>query len=99
MVNATVDNEAISTSLSPGQSVTVPSGEIWDVTITVGFYADGFQDNVYIEINGTPVLHSFFEKQSTSATFVLDSGDTVACQNDTGSGTASGAHIGGYRVN
>ncbi len=61
MVNATVDNEPISITLKKDESTTVPSGEVWKVTISVtGLHvtADG-ADYVYrstVLLNGTGIL-------------------------------------------
>jgi len=91
MVNATVDNEAISITLAGGESTTVPSGEVWKVTISVG---TNFVQT--LRINGKD--NSYGDSASGNAVIegiVLTGGDTLMSD-----GNSDGAtHIGGFVVN
>jgi hypothetical protein len=90
MAQATIDNQKISEKITNGGSVTVPTGEVWEVTIM----AQSNDDNKHLEINGTIVArvgtnHDPFFKGK----FVLTGGDTVSPFDST-----VYVHIGGYVV-
>jgi len=107
MVNATVDNEAVSISLSVGESTTVPSGEVWRVTITIGEHGTYQEETTYLEINNDPVMSlkiddsSSYAQSSPSIQTVVTGGDTISLHTNTEdtSGYDNGAHIGGFVVN
>lgn len=85
MVNATVDNEAISIQLI-GESATVPSGEIWKINMIS-------DNNANVGINGTDVFGNNHGDIGDSE-FVLVGGDTIECKSDN-----YGIHISGFVVN
>lgn len=90
MVQATVDNQPVSIVVGDSESTTVPSGEIWKVTIKL------FGGSYRASINGTDILNADGNNQSVPIETVLVGGDTVKCKN-TSSG--EGLHIGGFVVN
>jgi hypothetical protein len=82
MVNIQIENSPLSIQLSNTESVTVPTGEVWKVTVT-GRSASVASDNsgyAYIEryckINGTIVASS--ESKSDSWEDEYDRGDATA---------------------
>lgn len=104
MVNATVDNTAVSEQLTPGQSVTVPSGETWDVTIVATVYNDGFVTYTEVQKNGTNIITVSQDPSEggpmdtvVTADVVLEDGDTISYTGN-GNGTRSGCNISGYVV-
>ena len=78
MTNTTIENQAISIQLNSSESVTVPTGEVWKVTVTgrsasvakdyYGYY--GYIGR-YCKINGTIVASS--ESKSDSFRSEIDS--------------------------
>ena len=65
MTNTTIENQAISIQLNSSESVTVPTGEVWKVTITgrsASLARDDSDGGVYIKrfckINGSIVASS-----------------------------------------
>ena len=64
MTNTTIENQALSIQLSDTESVTVPTGEVWKVTVTgrSASVATEVNNDAYIEryckINGTTVASS-----------------------------------------
>ena len=65
MVNIQIENSPLSIQLSDAESVTVPTGEVWKVTVagrSASVARDGGDGNVYIrrycKINGTIVASS-----------------------------------------
>jgi hypothetical protein len=101
MVNATVDNEAVSISLGKNESTTVPSGEVWKITITAGL-ADSFETSGAITINGSAImfLDNFDGDDQVSyaeTDTVVTGGDTIST--DTFDVPGIEAHIGGFVVN
>lgn len=91
MVNATVDNKAISITLADAETITVPTGETWKVTITVVSSERLMINNERIvqsaDASGEPNVESFDA--------VLVAGDTVS---DEGAYASGGVHIGGFVV-
>jgi len=78
MVNIQIENSPLSIQLSDTESVTVPTGEVWKVTVT-GRSASVARDNVeyayierYCKINGTIVA------SSESKSDAWNNGDTAA---------------------
>lgn len=87
MTNVTIDNEPISITLAPSESTTVPTGEVWDVTIICGRSSgDG------ITINGTQVMAVDDYHDEETQTVLVD-GDTVATHSN-----SSYCHISGFVV-
>ena len=64
MTNTTIENQALSIQLDSSESVTVPTGEVWKVTVTgrsASVARDAYHDaNIerYCKINGTIVASS-----------------------------------------
>ena len=64
MTNTTIENQALSIQLSDNESVTVPTEEVWKVTVTgrSASVATEVNNDAYIEryckINGTTVASS-----------------------------------------
>ena len=80
MVNIQIENSPLSIQLSDAESVTVPTGEVWKVTVTgrsASVATDG-QTHVYIEryckINGTIVASS----ESKTDAYGYQSGNATA---------------------
>lgn len=100
MVDVTINNAAKSEQLEDGQTITVPTGEIWKVTINSAGIGD--QDGQYVvTINGTPVQGQEInadvdQAQSTSGEYVVRDGDTIGFSSTI---TESGCHISGFVVN
>lgn len=101
MVQTNVENEPISIQLSDGESTTVPSGETWKVTISLGLEYDQYTDGVELHINGTTVSAYYNDSDGAggptpTVEAVLSGGDTLKV---TGGGFGCGAHISGFVVN
>ena len=70
MTNTTLENQALSIQLTSYESVTVPTGEVWKVTINgraaVAASSDDSNQNVrrYCRINGVRVASSESESQA-----------------------------------
>lgn len=96
MVNATIDNEAVSIQLSSGQSTTVPSGEVWKVQITLAL-ADGsgnINDGA-VTVNGVEFIGAKTGgdvQGQVAPNSVLTEGDTISL------GGGHGASITGFVV-
>ena len=97
MVQATVDNDVVSISLGTEETVTVPDGETWRVTLS--FTPNDRNNNeAFVRINGRNVgfSHAVDEQSPGNATIVIEtvltSGDSVSSDRD-----AQG-HIGGFVV-
>lgn len=105
MTSVTVDNQVVSIQLNNGESTTVPSGEKWEVTITVAIRDGSSNARVYswCEINGTRVLSvelntndgEYAGVSSCVAETTLVGGDTISASGDSSNG---GVSIGGYEV-
>ena len=76
------DGDPVSVTLQSGESVTVPAGETWVVTITTGYRA---------KINGAYMLSKSDNNPSTST--VLTGGDNVSDDGNNGR-----IHVGGWSV-
>jgi len=102
MVNATVENPPVSEALSNGDSVTVPTGEVWRVTCSL--FSDNHQNasnSSQLSVNGTLFLGIAGDLRqgpinSPTTDAVFESGDTISFNSDTGNG---GALISGFVVN
>jgi len=110
MVNATVDNSPVSISLNEAESTTVPSGEVWRVTISLGIDDGGSTYNdeylAKVEINGTPAIShqtvggsTYGGGATSSIETVLTGGDSISCEIVTDEANSAGCHIGGFVVN
>ena len=70
MTNTTIENQALSIQLNGSESVTVPTGEVWKVTINgrAAVVASDLYDNQsvrrYCSINGVRVASSESESQA-----------------------------------
>ena len=92
MTKATVDNDPVTVVLAPDESVTVPEGEVWDVTVVVGN-----SDLTRLNVDGA-VSQGFVEGDTNSQIFdaVFDGGTTI----EEGVGQDnSGVLVTGYVVN
>ena len=82
MVNIQIENSPLSIQLSDTESVTVPTGEVWKVTVTgrsASLAGDGGGDGIikrYCKINGTIVASS--ESKTDSWTNDLEIGNATA---------------------
>ena len=87
MTNTTIENQALSIQLDSSESVTVPTGEVWKVTINgrAAVASSGNNNNQYIRrycrINGVVAASS--ESQSRSWT------DNVGYENDSDSASTT----------
>lgn len=91
-VSGTVDNNAVSESVAPSGSVTVPAGETWRVTVFVGGSGNEAESPI-VSLNSTQLM----ETQNTAtggnkSTIVLTGGDTISMNAN------GGCHIGGFKV-
>lgn len=102
MVNVTIDNKPVSIQLGHGESMTVPSGEVWDVTISLSIQDSdaGSYDDVVFLIDGVAVYTgttgSNTQNNPQPAKMLLNGGQEI--QINTGGGSNKGAHISGYVV-
>lgn len=88
MVTASVDNSPISIVLGSNESTTVPTGEVWKITVT---FAGGSGDGILI--NTDEVLAYRDASTHPNPEIVLTAGDTIET-----TGNSSGAHLGGYVI-
>ena len=89
----TIDNTPISTQLASGESVTVPTGETWDVSIIVGTVN---QTRTNLNLNGN-IVAEVYDNGDLPQMVVLD---LVLTENDTldVDGSGGGAQIGGFKL-
>jgi hypothetical protein len=107
---STVDNKPISEQVSDGNSITVPSDEVWRVSIVgqAAATADGASATKECLINGNVAASSVSasydpsgstdgepDNDSASTTFPLSA---VLDGGDTVSASGTNLHIGGYEV-
>lgn len=95
-VDTDVDNTAISEQLTVGDSVTVPSGETWEVFVSNGSQAF----NTHVTVNGNRVnrVQDKNDPMTHGLQLSVSDGDTISLTetgNDTGEGAA---HIGGFKI-
>jgi hypothetical protein len=104
MVNATVDNSPVSISLINGETTTVPTGETWKVTMTMGS-SQGISSkaSLHIKLNSDIIMTEIRDDggggyNMSAQTFetVVTAGDTIKMSGDS---TDDGMHIGGFVVN
>jgi len=89
MVQANIDNTTVSVTLASDESVSVPAGETWRITVSPHFPEDGS-----LSVNGTTVAQSGHGPIET----VVTDGDTIATNSGGAAGTNPAAHIGGWVV-
>ena len=114
MTNTTIENQALSIQLNSSESVTVPTGEVWKVTINgrAAVAASSYNDNEnvrrYCKINGVRVASSEsesrasegFEKSNTSASASTTFPiNAVLVEGDVIESDNTGLQIGGFVVN
>ena len=112
MVNIQIENSPLSIQLSDTESVTVPTGEVWKVTVTgrnASTAVDAGFDYVerYCKINGTIVASS--ESMADSWTDIAGNGtanasstfpfDTVLVGGDRIKSEGGGLNVSGFVVN
>ena len=113
MVNIQIENSPLSIQLSDAESVTVPTGEVWKVTVTgrsASVAKDGGGEMTierYCKINGTIVASS--ESKSDAATGVIGNAtagasstlpfDTVLVGGDRIKSEGGGLNVSGFVVN
>lgn len=105
MVNATVGNTPVTEALDDGDSVTVPSGEVWVVTCSVfGTNLTRRGNFAKLEVDGTAFVGQTGENSSgggtTSASTraVFESGQSISFTATGDSPGQCGAYISGFVV-
>jgi hypothetical protein len=110
MTNTTIENQALSIQLNSSESVTVPTGEVWKVTINgraaVAASTDNDDQSVrrYCRINGVVAASSESDSESdndnssasASTTFPIN---VVLVEGDVIAADNTGLQIGGFVVN
>ena len=115
MTNTTIENQALSIQLSDNESVTVPTGEVWKVTINgrAAVAAEGGNSNQsvrrYCRINGVFVASSESESGAyTDGNYTHNDSasasttfpiNVVLVEGDVIQGHYTGLQIGGFVVN
>ena len=113
MTNTTIENEAISIQLSDNESVTVPTGEVWKVTINgrAAVAASVWRDNQsvrrYCKINGVVAASSESQARGWANTIHNASASAsttfpikaVLVEGDVIAADNTGLQIGGFVVN
>ena len=115
MTNTTIENQALSIQLNYFESVTVPTGEVWKVTINgraaVAAASNRANQSVrrYCKINGVGVASSESEARATRDATYKDNASTsasttfpinvVLVEGDVIESDNTGLQIGGFVVN
>ena len=115
MTNTTIENQALSIQLSDTESVTVPTGEVWKVTINgraaVAASSINFNQSIrrYCRINGVVAASSESEARAWTDTYennnASESASTtfpinvVLVEGDVIAADNTGLQIGGFVVN
>ena len=115
MTNTTIENQALSIQLSDTESVTVPTGEVWKVTINgrAAVAASGGNDNQiiqrYCRINGVVAASSESESRtwkynergdnSSASASTTFPINAVLVEGDVIAADNTGLQIGGFVVN
>jgi len=115
MTNTTIENQALSIQLNPSESVTVPTGEVWKVTINGRAAAAASRGDAnqsvrrYCRINGVVAASSESEtrawRDDDGRTNESDSASTtfpinaVLVEGDVIAAMNTGLQIGGFVVN
>lgn len=95
MTQITIENDPVSRTLKGG-SLTVPSGEVWRVTIAYSGVESDKYDPVSLKVNGAAIVRGGGSKSTGQINdVVLVGGDKVSVTNLTGDG---GIHISGFKV-
>jgi hypothetical protein len=105
MTNVQIDNEPVTKSIASGNSVTVPTGEVWQVEITFGDDDTNISNNTYhyIDVNGTQVITIYTSSNNYNNDFnagqflIVEGGDTIAYTSD-GGATNAHARLNGFVV-
>lgn len=109
MVQVNIENTPVSEQTSGG-SISVPTGEIWHVTITVAVSdpGDGTFNEGEVRLNGNAMAAISFDANISDSVakghlqkkvedIVLVGGDTINANNRNGSGTE--VTVQGYKIN
>ena len=114
MTNTTIENQALSIQLNSSESVTVPTGEVWKVTINgraaVAASSNGGNQNVrrYCRINGVVAASSESESQAWEDDQISNASESasttfpinaVLVEGDVIAADNTGLQIGGFVVN
>ena len=114
MTNTTIENQALSIQLNGSESVTVPTGEVWKVTINaraaVSASDGGVDQNVrrYCRINGVVAASSESEARASETTNYANASESasttfpikaVLVEGDVIAADNTGLQIGGFVVN
>ena len=114
MTNTTIENQAISIQLDSSESVTVPTGEVWKVTINgraaVAASSIYFNQSIrrYCRINGVVVASSESESRAWNGSENDNNSDSasttfpinvVLVEGDVIAADNTGLQIGGFVVN
>ena len=114
MTNTTIENQALSIQLNSSESVTVPTGEVWKVTINgraAVAASDEYDDQSvrrYCRINGVVAASSESEAQARASTSYTNSSasasttfpiNAVLVEGDVIESDNTGLQIGGFVVN
>lgn len=102
-VSSVVDNRVISIQLAPGESFTVPSGEVWRVAMGAGEQIVNKNNHaVVLTINGFGAYEFNYsdasDGNSRGPTMTLVGGDTVKLKAENTVTSPVGAYIQGFRV-
>lgn len=82
MVKANVDNTAISKQISSGNSVSVPSGEVWKISLLNWRNRNGSNDD-HLYLNGDEFSYTWDGGSHRYEDVVLKAGDTFDAQSGT----------------
>ena len=112
MVTANLSADPVSVTLGDGESVDVPTGEVWEVTITASYCARRTPNRfsrTWCNIDNVPITYVTQDIDTTLkdqerrhhdsyiTNAVLDAGTTVDCQHVDGSGPGA-VHVGGFNM-
>lgn len=98
MVQIATTEQAIQHTLTDGESFSVPSGEVYKLTVLIsGNSQETGSTSVQMEINGFPVAEVDSNDTSGCYDFIATGGDTISCQTSDAS-TEQGIHVSGFRV-
>jgi hypothetical protein len=102
MTTTNVDNQKVGVRLSVGESVTVPTGETWLVSIRL----DILNADLEIQVNGNPAFSGTVNKADGGNSYtgemdarklVFTGGDTIKASNPT-TNNPRGAYVSGFVV-
>jgi hypothetical protein len=102
---ATIENEPISIQLRGNDQTTVPSGEVWKVSVTLGKQDTDSDWLADFRVNGVTACSfagtdrmDYQSNGSTSFETVLKENDTLRMEDDAISNNDIGCHISGFKV-